>query len=111
MCTGAAAPGQRSTSARTFFLKEHCHGEHRDTKKIRLQAGSEPCCLWFSVEDSGYCRLLFDSPKASNDSALDYIVPCTLLRLRCAEIGLTVLNVERRAYSTSFGRRFLCRSS
>src|SRR5262249_26058246 len=96
MCTGAAAPGQRSTSAPPFLFNEHLPRLRPVTNKLRLQAGLEPCCLWLSVEDSGYCRLLFDSPKASNDSALDYIVPCTSRRLRCAGMGLTVLNVERQ---------------
>src|SRR5215472_10816746 len=95
MCTGAAAPGQRSTSARTFLFKKR-HGDIETLRKTRLQADSEPCCLWVSAEDSGYCRKLVDSPKASNDSALDYSVPSALLWLRCAQMDLTVLNVGRQ---------------
>src|SRR6516225_2635360 len=97
MCTGAAAPGQRSTSARTFLFKKRLPRRHRDTKKNQA-AGCFGALLPLGLR-GGFWLLpkVVDSPKASNDSALDYSVPSALLWLRCAHMDLTVLNVGKIA--------------
>src|SRR5215470_16896104 len=79
-----------------FYLRNAYHGDIETLSKTRLQADPEPCCLWFSAEDSGYCRKWLTRQRQATIQL--WIIASRVLRrgLRCAQMDLTVLNVERQ---------------